>query len=194
NGYFTITGTATLNDGSAAAYSFTASGSLPFPANPGSTGGLAFQATGPDGFSYSTPWKPWDPGETVTLTITQPVRIPTTTHLTSSANPSVYYQPVSFTATVTPGLAISSPVGGSVSFTVDANAPVSEPIVDGKAVYATTRLGVGTHTVVASYLGTSLFAPSQDTLAQVTNQAGSTTTLSYSGSFVVGLPLKLTAR
>ena len=68
-GFLVITGTATLNGGTAL-YSFTASGSLPFPANAGSSGGLAFQATGPNGFSYSTPWKPWDPGETVVINVT----------------------------------------------------------------------------------------------------------------------------
>jgi hypothetical protein len=194
NGYFTITGTATLNGGTSAVYNFTASGSLPFPANAGSTGGVGFTATGPNGFSYNTPWNHWDPGQTVAITITQPVLVPTTTHLTSSANPSVYRQPVTFTATVTPGLTGYGAVGGYVAFTVDGNTPVDEPITNGQAVYETTSLGVGTHKVVASYLGTSVFAPSQDTIAsQVVNQASSTTTLGYSGSFVPGLPLTLTA-
>lgn len=73
NGYFTISGYATLNGGTTL-YAFTASGSLPFPANPGSTGGLEFTAVGPSGnsFSYSTPWYPWDKGETILITITSP--------------------------------------------------------------------------------------------------------------------------
>ena len=182
NGYFTITGTATLNGGTSAAYNFTASGSLPFPANAGSTGGVGFTVTGPSGFTYSQPWSPWDSGETVAITITQPVLVPTTTTLTSSANPSVYRQPVTFTATVTPGVTTSGAVSGYVAFTVDGNTAVDEPVVNGQAVYETTSLSVGTHKVVATYLGTSVFATSQATIAsQVVNQASSTTTLAYSG-------------
>ena len=45
NGYFVITGTATLNGGTAL-YNFTATCSLPFPANAGSTGGLEFWPPG----------------------------------------------------------------------------------------------------------------------------------------------------
>ena len=155
---------------------------------------MGFTVTGPNGFSYSQPWSPWDPGETVAITITQPVLVPTTTTLTSSANPSVYRQPVTFTATVTPGMTTYGAVSGYVAFTVDGNTAVDEPVVNGQAVYETTSLSVGTHKVVASYLGTSVFATSQATIAsQVTNQASSTTTLAYSGYLVPGLPLSLTA-
>ena len=192
NGGFTILGTATLNGGTSAAYTFEANGSLPFPANTGSTGGLAFQVTGPNGFSYNTPWKPWDPGETVSMSVAQPVQIATTTHLTASANPTVYGQPVYFTATVTP--ASGGPAVGSVSFAVDSNAPVIEPVVNGVATYGTSSLAVGTHKVVATYLGTSAYAPSMDSIgSMVTKQATTTTTLSYSGTVAVGLPLSLTA-
>ena len=69
-GYFIITGTATLNNGTSAAYNFTATGSLPVAGNPNSTGGLEFQVSGPNGFSYSSPWKAWDSGETVAITLT----------------------------------------------------------------------------------------------------------------------------
>ncbi len=70
---------------------------------------MGFEATGPNDFSYNTPWHPWDPGQTVAIAITQPTLVPTTTHLTSSANPSVYAQPVYFTAAVTPGATVSAP-------------------------------------------------------------------------------------
>ena len=135
------------------------------------------------------------PGQTVAITITQPVLVPTTTTLTSSANPSVYRQPVTFTATVTPGLTTYGAVSGYVAFTVDGNTAVDEPVgSNGQAVYETTSLSVGTHKVVATYLGTSVFATSQATIAsQVVNQASSTTTLAYSGYLVPGLPLSLTA-
>ncbi len=69
NGGFTITGKATLNG--SGTYYFTASGSLPFPANTGSTGGIGFTVTGPNGFSYSTPWAPWDKNsDTILMTLT----------------------------------------------------------------------------------------------------------------------------
>ena len=78
--------------------------------------------------------------------------------------------PLSITMRVTPGASVSTPLSGYVSFVVDSRAAVNEPVVNGQATYATTSLGVGSHTVVASYLGTSLFATSQDTIAsQVVN-------------------------
>ncbi len=47
-----------------------------------------------------------------------------------------------------------------MSFVVDSRAAVNEPVVNGQATYPTTSLGVGSHKVVATYLGTSLFASS----------------------------------
>ena len=191
--YFNIAGTATLNGSTGATYSFTAGGSLPYPSNTGSTGGVGFTVTGPNGFSYSTPWKPWDPGQSIVVTGTPATPTSTVTTLTSSANPSVYSQPVTFTATVGMSPASSNPVTGTVSFIVDGGTPVNETVSGGKATYTTYSLGLGTHTVEASYGGATLLAPSQDSIVQTVNQASSATTLSYSGSFAYGQPLTLTA-
>ena len=92
------------------------------------------------------------------------------------------------------GGSTTSAVGGSVAFSVDGNTPVNESVTNGQAVFSTSSLSVGSHKIVASYLGTSAFAPSQDMIAaQVVNQASSATTLAYSGSFAPGQPLSLTA-
>ncbi len=188
NGYFTITGTAKLNG--SPGYTFEASGSLPFPANPGSTGGLLFNASGPNGASvYSTPWKPWDPGETVAISVSAPVRAATTTSVVASPNPSTFGQLVTFTATVGP----TGVSGGYVAFSVDSHTPVNEPLINGQAVFKTYSLGVGMHSMVANYLGTSINAPSQGSTTQIVNQDATTTTLQYSGSLAPGAPLSLYA-
>jgi hypothetical protein len=195
---FTIMGTAKLNGGSST-YGFTATGLLPGAGAINSTGGLAFSVTGPNGFSYSLPTTAWDPGESIVITVTTPTLIPTTTHLTSSVNPSVYGQPVYFTAAVSanPSSATgttASTVTGYVGFSVDGGTAVDEPLVGGQAVYRTTSLSVASHSIVATYLGTTVFATSHDTIAaQVVNQDKTTTYLSYSGSFTIGQPLTLAA-
>ena len=71
---------------------------------------------------------------------------PTSTTVSSSVNPSVYGQPVSFSASISP-----VPDGGTVQFTVDGTdlgAPVSVNTSTGIATSsATSSLGVGSHLV-----------------------------------------------
>jgi hypothetical protein len=67
--YFTITGTATLGSGTAANYNFVAIVSLPISGVANSTGGLIFQVTGPNGYSYSVPWEAWAAGESLAVKI-----------------------------------------------------------------------------------------------------------------------------
>jgi hypothetical protein len=102
----------------------------------------------------------------------------TQTTVTSSANPSVFTQPVSFTATVTP-----VPDGGTVSFQVDGSplgGPVPVNTVTGTATsISTSSLAVGSHPVVAIYSGNANFAGSTGTLTQVVNKSPTTTT--YTG-------------
>ena len=73
----------------------------------------------------------------------------TSTLVTSSLNPSVFGQPVTFTATVTAG--ISPATTGSVVFKEGAvvlAGPV--PVNDaGQAAFSTSALGVGSHTITA---------------------------------------------
>ncbi|MEU6573253.1 Ig-like domain-containing protein [Streptomyces sp. NPDC046805] len=106
----------------------------------------------------------------------------TRTTLASSANPSVYGQPVTFTATVKP-----VPDGGTVSFKVDGNAlgaPVAVDTTTGKATSsAISTLSPGPHTVDAAYSGNANFKGSTaSSLIQQVNKAPVVTTLSSSGS------------
>ena len=67
--YFIISGAATLNGGTTL-YNFTLTGSLPNTAVAGSKGGLGFQVSGANGFSYALPFTNWDDGESVTVKTT----------------------------------------------------------------------------------------------------------------------------
>ncbi|MEP7105557.1 MAG: Ig-like domain-containing protein [Chloroflexota bacterium] len=98
--------------------------------------------------------------------------------ITSSANPSLFTQPVSFNATVVP-----VPDGGTVSFTADAvplGGPVAVNTTNGTATSASTStMTPGSHTVVATYSGNANFKSSSATLSQVVNRSPTTTT--YTG-------------
>ena len=129
-----------------------------------------------------------------TIAGSTPVLIATTTTLTSSPNPTQYGQAASFTATVAASSSSNAAPGGSVSFLIDSKTTVTEPISGGKAVYETTSLVAGSHTIVATYAGSTVDATStSQTVTQMVNQAATSTSLTYSGSFVVGQPLSLTA-
>jgi hypothetical protein len=89
-----------------------------------------------------------------------------TTTLASSANPSVFGQPVTFTATVSSSFATP---GGSVDF-VDTTtgtdlgtAPLSS---SGSASLTVSNLGAGSHVIEAIYAGQGLLLGSSTTLAQ----------------------------
>ena len=86
---------------------------------------------------------------------------PTTTTLTSSAQPASSGQAVTFTATVTPSSGSGMPTG-TVTFTVDGTpqVPVTLSEVGGHAIASLTdsSLALGTHTITASYGGDSRFA------------------------------------
>jgi hypothetical protein len=99
----------------------------------------------------------------------------TTLTLTSSNNPSLYGQAVTFTATVTAGSTAGTPVG-TVTFmdgttTLAANVPLNAA---GVATYTTTNpLTVGAHPITVSYTAatTSNFLPSSGTLTQIVDEA-----------------------
>ncbi|HEU5001873.1 MAG TPA: Ig-like domain repeat protein [Actinomycetota bacterium] len=120
----------------------------------------------------------------------------TTTTVTSSASPSVFGQPVSFTATVDAG-ANGTPTG-TVQFGIDgANLGAPVTLAGGSASSpSVASLAVGTHTVTATYSGGSSFGGSSGTLAggQLVNQAGSTTGItSDPNPSVFGQPVVVTA-
>jgi hypothetical protein len=87
----------------------------------------------------------------------------TTITLTSSANPSKVGQSVTFTATVTASIGTPS---GWVSFSYQNNGTTVvafAALVNGVASFSTTSLSAGTHSITATYTGSSLFATSTST-------------------------------
>jgi hypothetical protein len=124
------------------------------------------------------------------------------TVISSSVNPSVSGQNVSFTATVgvaAPGMGTPS---GTVQFVVDgspAGSPVSVTTAGGltTASFSTASLTMGTHAVVVNYSGDTSFTASTDTLPggqTITGKPLSTTILSSSANpAVFGQNLTFTA-
>jgi hypothetical protein len=90
-----------------------------------------------------------------TLTVTPDA---TTTAVTSSADPSLLNQAVTFTATVSPVAPGAGQPTGTVQFQVD-GANVGSPVtlVNGQAAWTTSSLSAGSHTITAAYSGDSNF-------------------------------------
>jgi len=101
-----------------------------------------------------------------------------TTTLTSSINPSDFGQNVVFVATVSP-----SGATGSVTFSVDGITKGQGTIVGGTAVFSTSKLSPGTHTIVAQYTGSNKFFPSTSSpLTQTVNKGDTKTTVTSSNN------------
>jgi hypothetical protein len=135
-------------------------------------------------------------GSSSASALTQTVNIdPTTTTLTSSANPSVFGQRVTFTARVmatSPGSGVPT---GTVSFK-DGNTILGTGTLlsNGLASFATSALSVGSHTITASYASDGHYASSSASLTQTVNIDPTTTTLTSSdNSGVFGQPITFTA-
>jgi hypothetical protein len=106
------------------------------------------------------------------LTILQIVNAaPTSTMLTSSVNPSVGGQSVTFTATVTS--TTGGTLTGTVAFSDGATSLGSGPLSAGVATLATSSLTITSHSITASYSGDTNFAASTSSaLSQTVNNAG----------------------
>jgi hypothetical protein len=105
--------------------------------------------------------------------LTHAVDKTTTTSLASSVNPSVFEQPVIFTATVTPNIAT-----GTVTFKNGAGVLGTTAVVSGKAQLTTGILAVGAHSITATYNGSATFlASTSPALSHTVNKAASSTTL-----------------
>ncbi len=126
------------------------------------------------------------PGDTnnspsTSTALTQTVnQITTTTTVSPSQNPSTSGQQVTFTATVSPNTAT-----GTVQFNDTSTTPPTilgtGTLSSGTATYSTSSLSVGSHNIVASYLGDTNDANSKSSvLTQTVNQLSSTTTVSSS--------------
>ena len=96
----------------------------------------------------------------------------TTTAVTSNHNPSVFGQPVTFSATVASGAGIPT---GTVQF-LDGGANLGPPVAlsSGLATLTTASLSAGAHNITAAYSGDTNFTGSTGSLpTQMVNQAGS---------------------
>ena len=110
-------------------------------------------------------------GASTSVQVATIVAAPTTTTLTSSVNPSVFSQSVTFTATV----AVTSPgtvtATGSVQFFDGQTSLGIVNLTSGSATSAAiTNFGVGTHSITAVYSGSSSFVTSTSSaVSQVVN-------------------------
>jgi hypothetical protein len=103
----------------------------------------------------------------------------TTTTVTSGPNPSTYGQQIEFTASIAPQFGGSTT--GTVTFYDDGTEIGSAAVNRNKAVFTTSGLQVGTHSITATYSGNSNFgASTSGPLSQVVKQATTTTGLNSS--------------
>ena len=95
--------------------------------------------------------------------------------LTTSTNPSVYGQPITVTATVSPTIAT-----GTVTVTVGSTT-VTRILTNGSASYITSTLPVGSTTITATYGGNNYYTSSTSAvLTQTVNASNTSTSLSAS--------------
>jgi hypothetical protein len=118
-------------------------------------------ATTPTAFSNST-------SSAVSVSITSPPIIATTTALTASATTASSGTNLTFTATVTPASGSANPTG-TVTFS-DGSATLGTGTLDatGKATFSTSSLAVGTHTISAAYGGAATFSSSTSSNLTIT--------------------------
>jgi hypothetical protein len=105
----------------------------------------------------------------------------TTTKLASSANPAVYGEPVTLTATVGASAPGSGTPTGTVTFLDGTTILGSGTLSGGTTTLSTSSLAVASHTITAVYSGDPNFTTSTSAvLNQKVNQDGSTTALASS--------------
>jgi Bacterial Ig-like domain (group 3)/Beta-propeller repeat len=106
----------------------------------------------------------------------------TSTTVTAPDNPSVFGQPVTLTATVTPTSGPGAPTG-TVSFYDDAADIGSGTLVGGQTTLITSALSVGSHSITAVYAGDSNFTGSTSlVLTQTVDPAATTTSVQSSAT------------
>jgi hypothetical protein len=102
----------------------------------------------------------------------------TTTTAVSSLNPATYGQKVTVTATVT---ASSGTPNGSVQFFSNGGLVTTQTLASGKASFSISSLTVGTHSIIAKYLGnTDFIASNSAAISEVVNKASTTAALATS--------------
>ena len=128
-------------------------------------------------------------------TLTQTVKQDsTTTSIVSSANPSVYGQSVTFTATVIANVPGSGTPTGSLTFTNGSTTLGTVTLSGGMASLSTAKLATGKDTITATYNGSSSFITSNASLNQTVSQdAASATVTSSLNPSVYGQSVTFTA-
>src|SRR4030081_1878747 len=102
----------------------------------------------------------------------------TTTAVVSSANPSLFGQSVTFTATVSANSPGAGTPSGTVTFSEGATTLGTGTLSSGSASGTTSTLSVGNHTITASYGGDGNFLTSAGSVLQaVGNQVRTTTAI-----------------
>ncbi len=146
---------------------------LPTTTLPVGTDSLTAQYLGDPNFTGST---------SSAVTVTVKAGIATTTSLTTSLNPSVYGQAVTFTATVAPSSGSGTPTG-SVTFYAGSTVLGTATVSSKKASLKTTSVPVGSQAITAVYSGDTNYAPSTSAaLTQTVNQDSTTSTVKSSAN------------
>jgi hypothetical protein len=114
------------------------------------------------------------------------------TALTSSLNPSLVGQSVTFTATVSPATQTSIIPTGMVTFMDGTTTLGTGTLTNGVAMLTTSALTAATHTISAVYRGDSIFATSTKTLSQQVNSNIPTITWANPAAITYGTPLSAT--
>ena len=99
--------------------------------------------------------------------------IPTTTALDLSfgSNPSTSGSVLTFTAKVQTNGVMAGNAGSNYVFKVDGIAVATNAVSGGQAVFTTSTLAVGPHSISAEYRGDASYSPSTNSLAQTVNSA-----------------------
>jgi uncharacterized repeat protein (TIGR03803 family) len=122
-----------------------------------------------------------------------PTSAGTSTVVTSNNSSSIFGQPVTFTATVTPS---SSGETGTVQFQIDGSNAGSPVALSGNtAEYITSTLAVGSHSIAAIYSGDSNFTGSTSPIftQSVADAATTTAVTTSNASITQGQPVTFTA-
>jgi len=128
----------------------------------------------------------FDIGRVVELSASGAVKTATTTTLTSSANPGVFGQSVTYTATVSPGSGSGIPTG-TVTFLDGATSIGTGTLVNGAATLTLSVLAVGSNPITATYSGDTNFLTSTSVqLNQVISKAPTAISLVASSAGSIG--------
>ncbi len=173
-GTATATGTVTLQDGSATLSTLTlVDGQVSFTTASLAVGSHSITA------AYSGDSNLNAASSSLSQTVNQNATLLT---LGSSANPSVFGQPVVLTAMVSAAAPGAGTPSGTISFQDGATSLGTANLNNGQASLAVSALSVGAHSIAATYSGDPNFTFSTASAAQTVNKASTTTTLSSAAS------------